>query len=460
MAATPEVGPFERLLTVAIAGEDLAKAENRAARKLSRELKIKGFRPGKAPRQVVEKMVGSDQLRSEAVDDALPTVVTEAITEAELRPAAPPRVKDVRDIDDGVEVDVLVTLWPEADVLPDYDGRRVEIERPEIEDGEIDQRIDRMRDQFAELDDVDREAFDGDYVQIDVSRAGGEDVVKDLMYEVGSGSLLEGLDIPLRGSKAGSIEEFDTTLPVPGGEPEEVVARVLVKQVKAKRLPELTDEWVDDVSEFETVAEMRERLAEDLAELKLRSARMMLGEQLLEDLEADFELEVPEALLEAEMEAVFHRFAHQLSERGVGVDQYLQMSGQDQEAFIADLRTRASANLRTRILLDGVAAAEGLATTEEEIDATVTQLAQMAGVTAEEYREALREGGREEALAGDILREKAKDRLVELAVPVDADGKEIELPVPERETPPEPDSADETDDGEGPEPAMDDEDEE
>jgi len=434
---------------------EAAKAETEAARKLSGEMKIKGFRPGKAPRQVVEKMVGSETLRSEAIDAVLPRVVTEAVNEADLQPAASPRVQDIRDAGDGVEVDVMVTLWPEAETLPDYAGREVEIERPEVEDGEVEKRIDQMRDQFAELDDVDREAVDGDYVMIDITRAGGEDVVKDLMYEVGSGSLLEGIDIPLRGSKAGTIEEFDTSLPVPGGEPEEVVAKVLVKQVKTKRLPELTDEWVEDVSEFETVSEMRERLTADLAEMKAYSARMVMGEKLLDSLVEDLELEVPEALVEAEMEAVFHRFAHQLSERGVTIEQYLQMSGQDQDAFIEDLRKRGSINLRTRILLDGVAEAEGLEATEVEISSAVSQLAQMAEVTLEEYREALQEGGREQALAGDILREKAKERLVELAVPVDADGEVIELPVPQRDEDPDVEAADETEDGEGPEPAKD-----
>ncbi|MBU1866700.1 MAG: trigger factor, partial [Actinobacteria bacterium] len=439
------------------AGEVLAKAEARAARKLAGQLKIKGFRPGKAPRQVVEKMVGSETLRSEAVDIALPGMVAEAIAEADLQPATPPRVLDMRDIDGGVEVDVMITLWPEAETLPEYRGREIEIVRPALEDGEVDERIDRMRDQFAELDDVDREAFEGDYVLIDITRPGGEDVVKDLMYEVGSGSLLEGIDIPLRGSKAGTIAEFDTVLPVPGGGSDEVVAKVLVKQVKAKRLPELTDEWVDDVSEFETVTEMRERMTEDLVEMKAYGARMALGDKLLDTLVGELDLEVPEALIEAEMEAVFHRFAHQLEERGVTVEQYLKMSGQDQDAFIEDLRKRGSVNLRRRILLDAVAAAEGLDATEAEIASAVAQLARMARVSSEDYRKALEEGGREQALAGDILREKAKQRLVELAVPVDADGEVIELPVPQRGEEPDVEAADETEDGEGLEPAKDEE---
>ncbi|MCB2224972.1 MAG: trigger factor [Actinobacteria bacterium] len=458
MTDTRDAGPFEQVLTVTIAGDVLSRAEARAARKLSGEVKIKGFRPGKAPRQVVEKVVGSETLRREAIDEALPTVVADAITDAGLEPAVAPRVRDIRDTDEGVEVDVLVTMWPEPASLPDYRGREIEIDRPDLEEGEVQERIDRVRDQFAELDDVDREAVDGDYVLIDIARAGGDDIVNDMLYEVGSGRLLDGLDIPLRGSKAGSIEEFDTTLPVPDGEPEEAVARVLVKQVKAKRLPELTDEWVAEVSEFETVAEMREQLAEDLAAMKASSARMVLAERLVEDLIADLDVELPEALVDAEMEAVFHNFAHQLSQRGVSIEQYLQLSGQDQDAFIADLRERSSRNLKTRLLLDGVAAAEGLEVADDEVTAAVLQLAAAAGVSVEDYREALEEGGREQALAGDILREKARTRLVELAVPVDADGDVIELPEPERADPPDAGAGDEESDG-GAGTATDDEDE-
>jgi trigger factor len=216
---TREAGLFERILTVTIAGDALVKAENKAARKLSQEVKIKGFRPGKAPRSLVEKVVGAETLRREAVDEALPEAVAGAIRESDLKPVVAPRVEDIREIEEGVEVDVLVTLWPEIDILPDYRGREIEIERPDISDEDLEKQIERikqierMRDQFAELEDVDREAFDGDYVLIDISRVDGDDIAKDMMYEVGSGTFIDGLDIPLRGSRAGSIEEFDTTLP-------------------------------------------------------------------------------------------------------------------------------------------------------------------------------------------------------------------------------------------------------
>jgi trigger factor len=450
-----EAGPFERILTVVIRGDALRNAEGRAARKLSKDLKIKGFRPGKAPLKVVESVVGAERLRQEAVDEALPAVVADALRETELAPVTAPRVEEVRDGEDGVEVDVRVTLWPELDEVPEYQGRRVEIERPEVSDEDIDAQIERMQDQFAELEDVDREGFDGDYVLIDITTAAGEEIAKDLLYEIGSGSFLEGIDIPLRGSKVGSIEEFDTTLPPSFGDNAgEVVARVLVKQVKTKRLPELTDEWVDDVSEFETIAEMRDQLAADLAGYRAQAARSQLHDKLLGTLLDDLELELPEPLVEAEMDAVLHRFAHRLGSQGISLEQYFQISGQDQEGFVEDLRSQATTNLRTRVLLEAVAEREGIEVDDAEMDEAITSLAAASEKSSEEYRAALAQGGREQALAGDILRDKALGRLAELAVPVDADGNEVELPAPEtREAAAVGDGADETEDAEGQEPA-------
>lgn len=455
MTQVREAGPFERILTVVIGGDVLADAEGRVARNLSRELKIKGFRPGKAPRRVVESVVGAERLRRDAVEEALPGVVAEALRETELAPVTAPRIEETRDVDEGVEVDVRITLWPQPEEIPGYHGREVQIDRPDVGEADVDAQIERMRDQFAELDDVDREGFDGDYALIDITTAGGREVAKDLLYEIGSGSFLEGMDIPLRGSRAGSIEEFDTTLPPSfGDDAGEVVARVLVKQVKAKRLPEVTDEWVDDVSEFDSVDEMRERLAEDLTRFRAEAVRSQFGDKLLSELVEEMAVVLPEALVEAEMDSVLRRFAHRLASQGISLEQYFEVSGQDQEGFVADLRSQATLNLRTRILLEAVAEQEGIEVDDAELDEIIASLAAAAESTPEEYRETLAEGGREQALAGDILRDKALSRLAELAVPVDADGAEIELPAPEtREGARVGDGVDETEEADGQEPA-------
>lgn len=451
-----DAGPFERILTFTLDETAIATGKRKAAARLSKDSKIKGFRPGKAPLKVVESMVGAEVFRKEAIDDAIPAALASAIVEAKLSPVVYPRLEAVRDAEGGVEVDVLITLWPQVDALPAYAGRRVTIERPEVTDADVDDQIQRMRDQFAELEDVSREAFDGDFVLIDMKTTldGAEFAAgsaNDMLYEIGSDSLLEGMDDAVRGSGAGAIARFESVLPVAFGEAggKAVTVQTLVKQVKAKRLPEVDDDWVSQVSEFDTVAEMRAELARQMLDIRVRGARGRLADQAVSDAVADLDLVLPGGLVDAEMDSVFHRFAHRLESQGVPFDQYLAVTGQDQGAFLSDLKSQAELNLRTRILLEAVAEREGIEVTPGELEETITALAAASRTPVEEYRKALSEGGQEETLSGDILRRKAADRLAELATPVDPDGNEIELPEVEAPRPAAPDQAVDEGDGSG-----------
>ena len=230
-----ETGRFERTLTIQLEEAELEAAKTKAARKLSGEMKIKGFRPGKAPRSIVERMVGADQLRSEAIEEAIPDTVGAAIEESGLEPATVPSVTDIRDLDDGgVEVDVLVTLWPVLDAIPDFDGRTVEIEPPVVTDEEIEEQFEALRNQFADLETVDRAADEGDFVTVNVSAFDDgveiEDAAaNDMLYEIGSGSFFPGLDELLAGASVGDLVEGDGVLPAgftrrrrPAGDPQGV----------------------------------------------------------------------------------------------------------------------------------------------------------------------------------------------------------------------------------------------
>ena len=438
MTEVGEPNPSERLLTVSVDAAAMGAARSRAARRLSHEVKVKGFRPGKAPQRLVESVVGAETMRREAIDEALPPAVTAAVSEAGLEPAVAPRVTAVRDVEGGLEADVRVTLWPDVTDLPTYRGRHIVVNSPGVAEGDVDSHIERMRQRYADLEDVDREGADGDYSLVDVRTRSGESEVAagsatDLLVEVGAGGFLEGLGESLRGKKAGDIVEFSTALPQgmgeEGGHP--VEARVLVKQVKARRLPELTDEWVDEVSEFATVAEMREALGEELRRLRLATARVEMEERLLDQMRDEVSLALPADLIDAEADAVLHRFAHRLEARKATIEQYLTATGQTADMLVADARTQAVLNLRTRLLLEAVARAEGIEVSDEDLAAAVAALAQEAGVAPAAYRKALEEGGGGKALAGDILRRRAIDRMLELAVAVDADGQEIEFPAPD-----------------------------
>ncbi len=456
-----EAGPFERMLTLRLEESELEDAKDSAAKKLSKSLKIKGFRPGKAPRAVVERTVGADALRREAIDDALAGFVSDAIGDTDLAPVTVPRVEDLRDGDTGgVEVDVRITLWPRVESPPDAEGRKVLVEVPDVEEPEIDEQIERLRGQFAELEDVSREADEGDFVVINLSvESGGrpieEAAATDLLYEVGSRSFIPGLDAILVGSSAGDIKEGPATLPDGFGDRsgEDVKLRVLVKGVRAKALPDVTDDWIGDVTEFETVAELRDQLAENLRAMKLAAAHAAFRERLMTDLVEELDVELPEALIEAEMEASLHNLAHGLEEQGIDLPNYMRITGQDEASFVGELRERAVRALKTRLLLEAVAESEAIAVDEADIDDTIAEMAARARREPAELKTALEESGQGEVLTGDILRRKALDRLLEDATPVDADGNPVDLDI--RLEDDEVDISEEEPTGAGPDQAID-----
>ena len=453
-----EAGPFERMLTLRLDEPELEDAKNRAARKLANDLSIKGFRPGKAPRAVVERMVGADRLRGEAIDDALPEIVGKAIEEAELEPVTTPRIEAVRDVDDGaVEVEIRVTLWPTVDELPDYNDREVVVDVAEVADDEVDEQIDRFRSQFAELEEVERPGDDGDFMLVNITalRNGNEieeASASDLMYEIGSRSFIPGLDELLLGASAGAIREGPATLPPGFGDNagKEVTLRVLVKGVRAKKLPEVTDDWVGDVSEFETVEELRETLAKNLSIMKLSVAMGSFQDDLVDMILLDLDLDLPDALVQAEMEASLHNLYHSLETQGLDLANYLQITGQDEQAFADDLRERAERALKMRVLLEGIGAAESIEVADDELASALDSLADSSGRPLDEVRSAIQSSGQEQALAGDILRRKVIDLLVSRARAVDVDGNVVDLSPPSDPDVADADEDEGSDEGEAP----------
>ena len=430
-----ETGRYERTLTVQLEEAELEAAKTKAAQNLSKEMKIKGFRPGKAPRSIVERMVGADHLRSEAIEVAIPETVGSAIDESGLEPATVPSVTDIRDLDDGgVEVDVLITLWPVLDAIPDFDGREVEIEAPVVEDEEIEQQMDALRDHFADLEAIDRAAGEGDFVTINVSAFDGgveiEDAsANDMLYEVGSRSFFPGLDELLAGASVGDVVEGDGTLPAGFTQDEDrpVTLRVLVKEVKAKQLPVLTDEFMSDVTEFETVEEARTSLRENILAYKTQQARTAFNDRAVEQLVADVDLELPQALVDSEAQARIQNLLARLESDNIGFEDYLRIVGRDQAGFVEDVRAQAATALATRIVVETIVSIEGTSVDDDEYREALEAIAASSESTVEEIEKMLDETGQVESLTGDILRRKALDRIAEAAVPVDADGNVVDL---------------------------------
>lgn len=431
-ATITETGPFERLVTFQLSEDQIAAGKAETARKLSRDLKLKGFRPGKAPLPVVEAAVGTDRLRSEVIDDLVPPALSEILSEEELRPAVTPELEGLNDVEGGVEVEVKVTLWPTIE-LPPYRDREIEVTSPAVTSEELDAQVRRMLEQFATVEEADRPAATGDFVSVDVKASKDGEAIEgataaDLLYEVGSGLLIEGIDERLEGIEPGATLEFEAPLPEGFGERagEQVVFEVHVNEVKERILPELDDAWVDENTEFETVEELRAELEAQLGQAKLQAVSRQFAERALGTLVEQVEVELPEALVRSEMDDQLHRFVHRLEDSELTLDDYFAATNLTQEQFLDDLRQQAERALRNQLVLEAVAKDSGIEITPGEVSSVIQGLAAQSGDPVA-YLQAFRQSGQELAVAGDILRNRALDAIISAATPVDEAGNPVDL---------------------------------
>ncbi len=431
-----ESGRFERTLTVTLENEELAAAKRKAAAKISKQMKIKGFRPGKAPLPIVERHVGADYLRSEAVEEAVQDIVPEAIDEAGLDPVTVPSVSAIRDDnEDGtVEIDIVVTLWPVLDALPDFGDIEIEVEDPSVSQEEIDEQVDALREQFAELVEHEGELSKGDFALIDIAVAQDGEVVesaaaKDLMYEVGSQSFIEGVDVLLTDVSVGDTATGEGTLPEgysdKGGE--DVTLTITIKEAKKKSLPDLTDDMVEEATEFESVDELLEAIEKNIRAYKVHTQRTVFQDKVVEYVVNEVDFELPEALLSAEVEARLRNLVARLEESELSIEDYFKITGQDEEGFVAQTRSEADQALSTRIILESLAAIESWEVEDSELLENVVGLLEVEEDEAATILEGWKADGQVEALTGDILRARALTSLVETAKAVDKDGNLVDL---------------------------------
>ena len=430
-------------VSVEVDETEFESAVDDAFRRIAREVRIPGFRPGKAPRRVLEAQLGSGFAREEALRHALPEYYAKAVRENDVDVIAPPEIDITGGEEDGAVVfAAVVEIRPEI-AISGHDDLTVTIPSPLVSDEEVDAQVERLRQNFAELATVDRAAQDGDNVTIDI--AGWEDdepvsglTADDYLYEVGAGAVVAEIDDQLRGAKVGDILEFDAEHPDPDSD-SSLRIRIMVKEIKEKVLPEVDDEWANEASEFETVGELREDLRKRSAMTRVIMAQMGLRNGAAQAagglVDAD---DVPEAMVSAEMEHRLQDLAMRLQAQGMDFDAYMAASGQDQEGMVAELRDAAVMATKADLALRGIAEAEGLDATEEDLDEELEKLAERVEQTPAEVRLALEEGDQIPAVRSDLRKRKALDWLVEHVQIVDEDGSPVDradLEAPEIEEP-------------------------
>ena len=442
MSLTTSVEPLDDnkvRLHVAVPAADFERAIDAAFRKLAHEVKIDGFRPGKAPRRILEARLGTELARDQALRDSLPEYYTEAVVAENIDVIAPPEIDITAGEEQGdVEFDAVVEVRPEVTV-EGYDGLRVEIPSPEVADETVDAQVDQLRDRFADLEDSAVPLEDGNYAEIDIKGYIHDETIEgltatDYLYEVGSGMLVPKLDDELRGKKPGDILKFNEVLPERFGERagDEVAFQVLVKETKRKVLPEVTDEWVAEVSEFDTAEALRDDIRKRLDLYARIQAQMLVRDRVLNSVADLVTIDVPETLVNSEMEHRLHDLAHRLEEQGVGmtIPQYLVAIGQDPNEYVEELRTHANRVVRSDLALRSVIAQESISATDDELEAEVVRIAEGVEQKPAKVRKDLERRGVLEAVRSDIARGKAVAFLVDHATVVDEAGNTVDLSLP------------------------------
>jgi trigger factor len=413
-------------LSVEIDEQEFEKALDSAFRRISREVRIPGFRPGKAPRRVLEARLGKDVARQEALRDALPGYYSRAIRDEDVDAIAAPEIDITAGEEAGpVAFDAVVEVRPQLH-LAGYNGLRVTIPNPEVTEEDITAQVDRLRNNFGELTPIARPARDGDFLTIDLKGTRhGEPVpgmsTDDLSYELGSETVLPELDTQLAGARQGDIFKFSADLP-----DGPVSFQVLVKEVKEKVLPEVTDEWASEASEFDTVEELRRDLTDRIGTVKRLQGAMALRNQTVDavvELVAD---DPPEPLVQQELERRAHELSHRLEAQGATIPQYLEATGQTEEQLVSELRQGAVVAVKADLALRAVADAEEIDATDEEVDAEIGRMAERLGQKPAQVRRQLESAEQMPAVRSDVRRSKALEWLVDHVEIVDSGGHPVD----------------------------------
>jgi trigger factor len=450
-------------LSVEVDEQEFEQALDAAFKRLAREVRIPGFRPGKAPRRLLEARIGTEAARQEALREALPNYYAKALQETDIDPIAAPEIDITAGEESGpVTFDAVVEVMPEVNVAG-YQNLQVTLPGIEPSDEEVDAQVDRLRRNDAQLNPVNRPARDGDHVTIDRKVYRHDETLQqadDELYEVGSGGMVPELDEQLRGAKVGDILKFNASLSPggagnesPGGagneqsaDPDEVSFQILVKDVKEMILPEVTDEWAGEASEFESVDDLKADIRNRLSMVRKVQAQLALRDEVVGELVKLVDDDPPEPLIGAEMDRRLHDLAHRLESQGADIGQYLQATGQTQEQLIDELRAGAAQAVKADLALRAVAEAEAVEATDEDVETELVRLAERYGQKPVQLRKQLERADQMPAVRSDIRKGKALAWLLEHVEIVDGEGRtidraELALPGTDEDEAPTPDEA-------------------
>ena len=437
-----ELGPTRVKLTIEVPFEELKGSLDKAYREVARQVRVPGFRPGRVPPQIIDQRFGRGMVLEQAVNDAVPQLYGQALQDNDVFALGQPDL-EITKLDDGKEL----AFTAEVDVrprfeIPDLHGLPVTVDTAVVTPDEVEEYIGGLRERFASLRGVDRPVQDGDYTSIDLSASvNGEPVddaqVSGYSYQVGSGSLLDGLDEALTGMAAGESKTFSAELV--GGEHGGELADVTVTahSVKVKDLPELDDEFAQSASEYDTLGEFRAGTRAQLENMKRMQQVGQARERALDAVLSKIEIPLPDSMVNSEIQMRHESLDEQLERAGTSMDDYLASSGQSAEQVDADIADGARRSVKAGFVLDQLARQEELNIEQDELNSFVIEQAYRMGVQPDRLAQELADRGQIGSVITEVLRGKALTLITERATVTDEAGQPVDIEAAMRPDPAE-----------------------
>jgi trigger factor len=427
-----ELSPTRVRLTVEVPFDELKPSLDQAYRDVGRQVRIPGFRPGHVPRQVLDQRIGRGAVLEQAINDAVPGLYAKAVKEAHVVVLGQPEV-EITKLDDGTEM----AFTAEVDVrpsfeIPDINGISVVVDNAEVGPDQVEEYIAALRERFASLRAADRPAETGDYVSIDLSAEVDGEPVDDaqatgISYEIGSESILDGLDDALAGMAADDSKTFQTELA--GGEHAGSMAdvTVTVRSVKVKDLPELDDDFAQSASEFNTVGELRASTRKQMELMRRASQAGQARDRVIEALLERIDMPLPESVIEHEAGHQRESLEEEVGKAGLTMEAFLEGRGVTEAELEKEISDDVRRSVKARFILDQLAEQEKLEVEQDEIGQYVTQMAYQQGVAPDALARQLTSSGQLGAVVGDVLRSKAARLLAERAQVTDEAGRAVAI---------------------------------
>jgi trigger factor len=411
------------VLTVEVEASEVDTALDHAFKKVVKQVNVPGFRKGKMPRKMFEQRFGVESLYQDALDILLPKAYGDAVEETGIEPVDRPEV-DIEKMEQGSNLifTAKVTVKPEVK-LGEYKGLEVEKTETEVTDEDVQNELTRLQEQQAELVVKEEGAVEnGDTVNIDFEGfvdgepfEGGK--AENYSLEIGSGSFIPGFEEQLVGEKAGTEKDVNVTFPEEyhaedlAGKP--AVFKVKIHDIKAKQLPELNDDFAKEAEgEAETLDALKTDIRKKLEESKKQEAENKTRETVIEKASDNAEIDIPESMVNTELDRMIQEFGQRLQMQGMNLDLYYQFSGTSEEALREQMKEDANKRVRTNLVLEAIVDAENIEVTEEEIDAEFNKMAEMYQMEVDQIKQMLAMQGGNEAVTSDLKVRKAIDFLV------------------------------------------------